>query len=859
MPSGKQVSFAFGEVSPSLRFRASDISYANGLYRLRNGYVRKAGGVSNRPGFEMVKEHEFQDDIPTVGGVPGIKGFTHRNSLTGLVELLEYHRVSPTEYRFFRDGGAIGFGGLTTDVSPAQLRFIALKNDVFTTPSIAGLNQTIRTSGVGPSGLGSYLAPSLLSGTSGTEGRPPYLPVSYFITSVHDDGTEREIIVFHSGPIPDSDNPPVSGNAVTYPHAALVAKITLTFVSAISLEDVKYLNFYRGAGRTGVSYKLAGRVKTTPSSAVVEFADYGAEEPAYGPPEDASLLGSGTSGVSDVTCAVYYQQRLITTYDSAVATRFKPGDIGASKLGAPTQVIMPFLFNPVGPFQFTVPVSDGFPVVSFLAMERLLAMTEKGTYVIRGGEQGVLTPTAVNPLLISEEGGSSVVEPKVKGRLGAYANSDHSKIMGVLFGVDGNLTVADLTEKADHFLREFDIHAMEVVGGVEDAVYILRRDGKLIRATVANDAVGFSLIETAGFVENIFVSRTERPYVTHVPTTPGDRTEPPYDTLMAYVIRDGVRYLERLAYRDDVNREGEIFADNAALYGTRLTKKPDGSYRKIYYGDIIDVFPLEDVRANIEGGVTWAEGESVTVQLTDIIDLTGVLHFYTGEGAELQTYRFIPTGVGTPAGGDYVQAFDGYFNRDIPEELQDVESQALSAAEKKVIQTRWVHAFNKVTGLTRFYQKEVSVTGDGAVLSSPLDPSKGPALTADVTGQIDLPDYYAFGVVGLPYEMDMETLDLETDDSRTLTDAGKLINAAGIAFHETRGGYVGLPDKELSEMQEIPLIETVEWDKDSPNINGHRQIQIPSEWNRHGRIRIRQVDPLPITVLAVYPKGIAGD
>jgi hypothetical protein len=38
-------------------------------------YVRNAGGVSNRPGFEHIGIHPFQDDIPSAGSNPGIKGW----------------------------------------------------------------------------------------------------------------------------------------------------------------------------------------------------------------------------------------------------------------------------------------------------------------------------------------------------------------------------------------------------------------------------------------------------------------------------------------------------------------------------------------------------------------------------------------------------------------------------------------------------------------------------------------------------------------------------------------------------------------------------------------------------------------
>ena len=58
MANRKQVSFVRGEVSPSFRFKSSSVGYAEGLYKLKNGYVRRGGGVSNRSGFAHLKTLE---------------------------------------------------------------------------------------------------------------------------------------------------------------------------------------------------------------------------------------------------------------------------------------------------------------------------------------------------------------------------------------------------------------------------------------------------------------------------------------------------------------------------------------------------------------------------------------------------------------------------------------------------------------------------------------------------------------------------------------------------------------------------------------------------------------------------------
>lgn len=77
MSTGKQLSFMAGEVSPEYQFNSKEISYATGLKKLYNGYVRKAGGAANRPGFSFL---EYNPQINTSANkVHGSAGNTYNN------------------------------------------------------------------------------------------------------------------------------------------------------------------------------------------------------------------------------------------------------------------------------------------------------------------------------------------------------------------------------------------------------------------------------------------------------------------------------------------------------------------------------------------------------------------------------------------------------------------------------------------------------------------------------------------------------------------------------------------------------------------------------------------------------------
>src|SRR3990167_11559118 len=54
MPSLIQRSFAAGEIAPALFGRADLVKYQTGLRTCRNFFVRRHGGVSNRPGTKYI-------------------------------------------------------------------------------------------------------------------------------------------------------------------------------------------------------------------------------------------------------------------------------------------------------------------------------------------------------------------------------------------------------------------------------------------------------------------------------------------------------------------------------------------------------------------------------------------------------------------------------------------------------------------------------------------------------------------------------------------------------------------------------------------------------------------------------------
>lgn len=154
---------------------------------------------------------------------------------------------------------------------------------------------------------------------------------------------------------------------------------------------------------------------------------------------------------------------------------------------------------------------------------------------------------------------------------------------------------------------------------------------------------------------------------------------------------------------------------------------------------------------------------------------------------------------------------------------------------------------SSVSGLGHLEGKAVAVLADGNVV---------PGCTV-AGGAIQLDGSYSKVTVGLPYTSDLETLNLEIAPAGgTVQGQMKKIAQVTVRVKDARGLQVGLNQGALQEVKQRSN-ETL----GSPMqpFNGDWAIQIPSEWNRDGRLFVRQAYPLPTTVLDLIPEVKVGD
>jgi hypothetical protein len=174
--------------------------------------------------------------------------------------------------------------------------------------------------------------------------------------------------------------------------------------------------------------------------------------------------------------------------------------------------------------------------------------------------------------------------------------------------------------------------------------------------------------------------------------------------------------------------------------------------------------------------------------------------------------------------------------------------------------TGWALAVDAFTGATHLEGKQVSILADGFVASSPNN-SDYPTLTIS-GGAVTLPRPAAVVRVGLPVTADLETLDIDTVSGESLKSKRISVKEVSLYFEKTRGPFVGraIPtgDDPLFNMDSFPSFEDEGSDEPPALITNDRKSPITSSPDTHGRIAIRQVDPLPVTILAAIPIGDVG-
>ena len=160
---------------------------------------------------------------------------------------------------------------------------------------------------------------------------------------------------------------------------------------------------------------------------------------------------------------------------------------------------------------------------------------------------------------------------------------------------------------------------------------------------------------------------------------------------------------------------------------------------------------------------------------------------------------------------------------------------------------------NNFSGLDHLEGQVVAVVGDGAVVFNG-DPAASNAASFTVTdGEITLGADYSNVHIGLAIRYaDIETLDLDVQGS-DVRGKRKRVNGLKLLLESSARTFWSGPDASS-------LRQFIQQDFDLPGdaFTGQVELNLTSEFNDYGRVYIRQIDPLPLTIVGAIPQAELG-
>lgn len=863
MTTFAQRSFARGEIAPALYARVDLSGYATGLRTCRNFFVMRHGGGASRPGSTFVGEvndstktvrlipfifnasqtytlefgdlylRVIKDGVPLQDVVKTITGISNANpcvvtatahgfsngdevALSGIAGGIgtylnnrNFKIANVTTNTFslqYMGGGAVdstAFGGYTSGGSAGRVYTVASPYAYQDLPLI----KLVQSADVITITHPSYAVYELdrLGDTSWTFTAVTFAPKTASPVGVAASGgpagsTTRKYVVTAIDDTSGEESLPSSVatlGSIDTPTAASPVTVSWTAVSNATKYNVYLqnsgINQFLGVA-SGTSYTDVGNPANSSQSA---------------PTARNPFSGAG----NNPSCVGYFQQRLMfgnLTNDPEGVYGSKTGQFHNFTISTPLQDDDAVTFKMVG--------KQVNSVQHILDLGKLLVMTAGGEWACLGDASGVLKPTAINSKQYSYNGSSSLA-PIVIGSDLLYVQARGNFIRNLFFdfmidGYRGN----DLTVFSSHLVDGQTIVDWTYSQIPNSIVWAARSDGTLLGLTYIKEQqmIAWHRHDFDGAVENVCC-------------IPEGSEDVLYLVIRRTINGRTVRYIERIGTRYISDITQYIGMDAALTYDGRNTSA---------------------TTMTLSGGTgSWDYTQTLTLTASTSqfsssdIGNQVFMDLLDASGKVTERIRF------TIDGYTSATVVTGNPDKNVPAGLQ---STAI---------TNWSKAVEHFSGLWHLEGKKVSVLGDGFVVASPNNnQSNYPTLTV-TNGQVTLDKPYAVVSIGLPFICDIETLDVDTAQGESIMDKQKMITAVTAYVQQTRGVWAGSqpPSDDsvdpLEGLNELKIRQYEGYDDPVSLTTDEVEINIQSEWNNNGRAFLRQIDPLPMTVLAIAPAG----
>ena len=440
-----------------------------------------------------------------------------------------------------------------------------------------------------------------------------------------------------------------------------------------------------------------------------------------------------------------------------------------------------------------------------LPFKRMLMLTSGATWSVGPLSGSALSPTTVDQE-VEEYYGSSGIAPVTIGNEAIYVQNFGRVVRSTVFQLQYNgFSGSDINVLSRHLTKYRSILGMDFQQSPDNIVWMYCNDGTILGLTYMKeqDVCAWHRHDTDGDVESLCV-------------IPGET----YDEVWAIVRRSNGRFIEVLEKHIDTDSRTGYFVDNGITFSDDK--------------DILSATNTIPVIVNV------AAHGYVDDDLVDINNISGMILTNpdgTTTGINGFQYRI------KKVDADHFSLYEPVSGDPIDGSLW---SSYISGGNSG-------KAYYSFSGLSWLSGKEVSILANGFVL--PKQTIIGDIITFD--------DAYSYVTIGLGYDSDLETLNIEVPTQVQPLPVGstqaRSVKVTGVTFRfvNSRGGLIG--PAEFDQYGRSALYEAFVPDRTSLGLcpqlfSGDRKKPLGGSFKNGGRLFFRQSDPLPVSITDLIPE-----
>ena len=530
------------------------------------------------------------------------------------------------------------------------------------------------------------------------------------------------------------------------------------------------------------------------------FVDDGSILPDFedGPPISSNPFAGG---VNPGAVAYHKQRRVFGGADA------KPQTLNGTQIGNYSNMNRSSPTRDDDAFAFTLDSEQVQQIRHLVSLKKLFTFSSGSTWWVKGGsDDSIITPTSVDA---DEEfvSPAAYVRPLRIGRDVLYVAEGGKDVLylNYEFSADG-LDGEPLTLLSGHLFKRREVVEWAFARKPFSIIWCATDTGELLSMTYnrKQQVYAWARHDTDGFVESVAtINENGEDFL--------------YLSVKRIIGGETRRYIERLHSRNYQLIEGAFFVDSGLTLNTWNATAASS--------------------IKVSGGTDWTTDEALTMT-----ENAGRSPFTAADVGKIIALRIIDTtGEVTARCQFLVTAFNSSTSLDVtpetivPEGLQDVYT------------TEWSYTFNSISGLDHLEGKTVSILADGNV-----DPQQ-----VVTNGAVLVQAPTSIAHVGLPYASDIETLNLDLT-SQGIPNKTKKNGISEVTFQveESRGLFAG-PDAD--NLEEYIQRENEDYNEPTALKTGKIELAIQPSWTDSARIFARQIDPLPLTILAIIPEVEVSD